>query len=195
MLHPNHYHFYHYYYHYYYSHVLKSKLPPQILDYGLILHPGSYMREMWNCMDLIVVSCALTSFIMDMTWAAASLLHSLKSFSGGALGPKTLLWWSPWGFFVFFDHSRRSRGCPSWRPSLTVSSTASRMSSTSSSSTSSSCSSSPWSASSSSTGSSSSATTSLRAPQRNASKRNWQKSDRSSTSVLIEYFPWTTFLY
>ena len=58
MLHPNHYHFYH---------VLKSKLPPQILDYGLILHPGSYMREMWNCMDLIVVSCALTSFIMDMT--------------------------------------------------------------------------------------------------------------------------------
>ena len=45
----------------------ESKLFPQILDYGLILHPGSYMREMWNCMDLIVVSCALTSFIMDMT--------------------------------------------------------------------------------------------------------------------------------
>ena len=45
----------------------ESRLLAQILDYGLILHPGSYMREMWNCMDLIVVSCALTSFIMDMT--------------------------------------------------------------------------------------------------------------------------------
>lgn len=38
----------------------------QILDYGLVLHPGSYLREMWNCMDLIVVSCAITSFTMDM---------------------------------------------------------------------------------------------------------------------------------
>ena len=38
----------------------------KILDYGLVLHPGSYLREMWNCMDLIVVSCAITSFTMDM---------------------------------------------------------------------------------------------------------------------------------
>ena len=38
----------------------------QILDYGLVLHPGSYLREMWNAMDLIVVSCAITSFTMDM---------------------------------------------------------------------------------------------------------------------------------
>ena len=40
----------------------------QILDYGLVLHPGSYLREMWNCMDLIVVSCAITSFTMDMMY-------------------------------------------------------------------------------------------------------------------------------
>jgi len=38
----------------------------KILDYGLVLHPGSYLREMWNAMDLIVVSCAITSFTMDM---------------------------------------------------------------------------------------------------------------------------------
>ena len=38
----------------------------QILDYGLILHPGSYLRELWNAMDMLVVSCALTSAVMDM---------------------------------------------------------------------------------------------------------------------------------
>ena len=35
-------------------------------DYGVILHPGSYLRELWNVMDMLVVSCAITSFAMDM---------------------------------------------------------------------------------------------------------------------------------
>ena len=34
----------------------------QILDQGFILHPGAYMRDFWNIMDITVVSCALTSF-------------------------------------------------------------------------------------------------------------------------------------
>ncbi len=34
----------------------------QILDMGLFLHPGSYLREFWNILDAIVVSCALVSF-------------------------------------------------------------------------------------------------------------------------------------
>ena len=38
----------------------------QIIDYGVILHPGSYLRELWNAMDMLVVSCAITSFAMDM---------------------------------------------------------------------------------------------------------------------------------
>ena len=38
----------------------------KIIDYGLILHPGSYLRELWNAMDMLVVSCAITSFAMDM---------------------------------------------------------------------------------------------------------------------------------
>ena len=38
----------------------------QIIDYGVILHPGSYLRELWNVMDMLVVSCAVSSFIMDM---------------------------------------------------------------------------------------------------------------------------------
>ena len=38
----------------------------KIIDYGVILHPGSYLRELWNVMDMLVVSCAITSFPMDM---------------------------------------------------------------------------------------------------------------------------------
>ena len=34
----------------------------QILDQGFILHPGAYMRDFWNFMDITVVSCALISF-------------------------------------------------------------------------------------------------------------------------------------
>ena len=38
----------------------------KVIDYGVILHPGSYLRELWNVMDMLVVSCAITSFMMDM---------------------------------------------------------------------------------------------------------------------------------
>ena len=38
----------------------------QVIDFGVILHPGSYLRELWNVMDMTVVSCAITSFAMDM---------------------------------------------------------------------------------------------------------------------------------
>jgi hypothetical protein len=34
----------------------------QILDLGVIIHPGSYLRDIWNCMDSLVVSCAMISF-------------------------------------------------------------------------------------------------------------------------------------
>ena len=33
----------------------------QILDLGLIFHPGAYLRDVWNFMDSTVVSCALIS--------------------------------------------------------------------------------------------------------------------------------------
>ncbi len=39
--------------------------PFQIVDQGVILHPGSYLREFWNIMDMTVVSCAVSSMIMD----------------------------------------------------------------------------------------------------------------------------------
>ena len=37
----------------------------KIVDLGIILHPGSYLREFWNIMDALVVICALVSMGFD----------------------------------------------------------------------------------------------------------------------------------
>lgn len=37
----------------------------KIVDLGIILHPGSYLREFWNIMDAVVVICALVSMGFD----------------------------------------------------------------------------------------------------------------------------------
>ena len=42
----------------YYKHTISYF---QILDLGLIMHSGSYLRDVWNVMDSLVVSCALVS--------------------------------------------------------------------------------------------------------------------------------------
>lgn len=39
----------------------------KIVDLGIILHPGAYLREFWNIMDAIVVICALVSMGFDFT--------------------------------------------------------------------------------------------------------------------------------
>lgn len=43
---------------------------PQMIDQGLILHDGSYFRDMWNILDFIVVVGALIAFAL--TWVARS---------------------------------------------------------------------------------------------------------------------------
>ena len=40
----------------------------QVIDSGIILHQGSYLREIWNIMDAVVVICAAVSFTFDMMW-------------------------------------------------------------------------------------------------------------------------------
>ncbi|XP_025989217.2 voltage-dependent calcium channel type A subunit alpha-1 isoform X2 [Solenopsis invicta] len=50
----------------------------KIIDLGIILHPGSYLREFWNVMDAVVVICALVSFAMSGT-AAGDNLSTMKS--------------------------------------------------------------------------------------------------------------------
>lgn len=38
----------------------------KVIDLGIILHPGSYLREFWNIMDAVVVICALVSIGFDV---------------------------------------------------------------------------------------------------------------------------------
>nr|XP_029732769.1 voltage-dependent calcium channel type A subunit alpha-1-like isoform X10 [Aedes albopictus] len=52
----------------------------KIVDLGVILHPGSYLREFWNIMDAVVVICAAVSFGFDMTGSSAGQnLSTIKS--------------------------------------------------------------------------------------------------------------------
>lgn len=44
----------------------------QMIDQGLILHDGSYFRDMWNILDFIVVVGALIAFAL--TWVTISRL-------------------------------------------------------------------------------------------------------------------------
>lgn len=34
----------------------------KIIDLGVLFHPGSYLRDLWNIMDAVVVVCAIFSF-------------------------------------------------------------------------------------------------------------------------------------
>ncbi|XP_071055556.1 voltage-dependent calcium channel type A subunit alpha-1 isoform X4 [Onthophagus taurus] len=52
----------------------------KIVDLGVILHPGSYLREFWNIMDAVVVICALVSMGFELTGeSAGSNLSTIKS--------------------------------------------------------------------------------------------------------------------
>lgn len=38
----------------------------KVIDLGVILHPGSYLRDFWNIMDALVVICATVSIGFDI---------------------------------------------------------------------------------------------------------------------------------
>ncbi|XP_023245623.1 voltage-dependent calcium channel type A subunit alpha-1 [Copidosoma floridanum] len=73
------------YFDYAFTCVFTIEMLLKIVDLGLILHPGSYLREFWNFMDAIVVVCAAVSFAFDMTagesggGAASKNLSTIKS--------------------------------------------------------------------------------------------------------------------
>lgn len=48
--------------------------PSQVIDLGVIFHPGSYLRDFWNILDSVVVICAAVSFCFDMMWVDVHLL-------------------------------------------------------------------------------------------------------------------------
>ncbi|XP_066587016.1 voltage-dependent calcium channel type A subunit alpha-1 isoform X8 [Prorops nasuta] len=52
----------------------------KVIDLGVLLHPGSYLREFWNIMDAVVVICAAVSFAFDMSGSSAGQnLSTIKS--------------------------------------------------------------------------------------------------------------------
>ncbi|XP_048506532.1 voltage-dependent calcium channel type A subunit alpha-1 isoform X29 [Athalia rosae] len=55
----------------------------KIIDLGIILHPGAYLREFWNIMDAVVVICAGVSivfgFIDDSSSSMGQNLSTIKS--------------------------------------------------------------------------------------------------------------------
>lgn len=55
------------YFDYAFTGVFTIEMLLKIVDLGVILHPGAYLREFWNVMDAIVVICAAVSFGFDMT--------------------------------------------------------------------------------------------------------------------------------
>ncbi|XP_065171189.1 voltage-dependent calcium channel type A subunit alpha-1-like isoform X8 [Atheta coriaria] len=52
--------------------VFATELLLKIIDLGIILHPGAYLREFWNLIDAIVVVCALISMGFDFLYVLTS---------------------------------------------------------------------------------------------------------------------------
>lgn len=50
----------------------------KVIDQGVIFHPGSYGRDIWNILDSIVVICALVAFAVGDS-AAGEKLSTIKS--------------------------------------------------------------------------------------------------------------------
>ncbi|KAK6620728.1 hypothetical protein RUM43_011023 [Polyplax serrata] len=68
------------YFDYAFTCVFTIEMILKILDLGLILHPGSYLREFWNIMDAVVVICAAVSFGFDISGSSAGQnLSTIKS--------------------------------------------------------------------------------------------------------------------
>ncbi|CAG5136627.1 unnamed protein product, partial [Candidula unifasciata] len=50
------------YFDYVFTGVFTIELVLKIIDLGVILHPGAYIRDLWNILDATVVVCALVAF-------------------------------------------------------------------------------------------------------------------------------------
>ncbi|XP_037036940.1 voltage-dependent calcium channel type A subunit alpha-1 isoform X2 [Bradysia coprophila] len=55
------------YFDYAFTGVFTVEMILKVVDLGIILHPGSYLREFWNVMDAVVVICAAVSIGFDLT--------------------------------------------------------------------------------------------------------------------------------
>ncbi|XP_055897179.1 voltage-dependent calcium channel type A subunit alpha-1-like isoform X2 [Biomphalaria glabrata] len=57
--------------------VFTIELVLKAVDLGIILHPGSYIRDLWNILDATVVICALVAFVFNDS--AGKNLNTIKS--------------------------------------------------------------------------------------------------------------------
>ncbi|XP_071746366.1 voltage-dependent calcium channel type A subunit alpha-1 isoform X5 [Lepeophtheirus salmonis] len=68
------------YFDYVFTGIFAVEMILKVIDLGLIAHPGSYLRDVWNLMDALVVICASISFIFDMTGSSKGQnLSTIKS--------------------------------------------------------------------------------------------------------------------
>ncbi|ESO01953.1 hypothetical protein HELRODRAFT_161161 [Helobdella robusta] len=51
----------------------------QIINLGVIFHPGAYCRDLWNILDALVVVCALVAFAFTDSPSAGKNLNTIKS--------------------------------------------------------------------------------------------------------------------
>ncbi|XP_067130024.1 voltage-dependent calcium channel type A subunit alpha-1-like isoform X9 [Centruroides vittatus] len=68
------------YFDYAFTGVFTVEMVLKVIDQGIILHPGSYCRDLWNILDAIVVICALVAFAFagSSTGQNLSTIKSLR---------------------------------------------------------------------------------------------------------------------
>lgn len=59
--------------------VFATEMILKMFDLGIVCHPGSYFRDLWNALDFVVVSCALFSIAFSGSEEAAKNLATMKS--------------------------------------------------------------------------------------------------------------------
>ncbi|XP_018406731.1 PREDICTED: voltage-dependent calcium channel type A subunit alpha-1 [Cyphomyrmex costatus] len=67
------------YFDYAFTGVFTIEMVLKIIDLGIILHPGSYLREFWNIMDAVVVICAMVSIAFDILGSSSTASQNLST--------------------------------------------------------------------------------------------------------------------
>ncbi|XP_018318088.1 voltage-dependent calcium channel type A subunit alpha-1 [Mycetomoellerius zeteki] len=67
------------YFDYAFTGVFTIEMVLKIIDLGIILHPGSYLREFWNIMDAVVVICAMVSIAFDIIGSSSTASQNLST--------------------------------------------------------------------------------------------------------------------
>ncbi|CAD5123102.1 DgyrCDS11476 [Dimorphilus gyrociliatus] len=67
------------YFDYVFTGVFTVEMILKNIDLGMIIHPGSYFRDLWNVLDATVVVCALTAYAFVDSTSAGKNLNTIKS--------------------------------------------------------------------------------------------------------------------